>query len=159
MITDDLSRAKDGERAKLAFFKQFNSKYRKFSFVDKNLLLNIFQLHTMSFYGAETWYVKLNKKDLRNISVPYHKAIKRICGRNTYVSNHECHEQVNLLIFKHFLAKKQIQFSFRLLHSRSPCLSNNKYYFRYGSLFSKYIRKLFQITIRLFMLLVIQCVL
>ena len=139
VLSDDLSCAKDVERAKLAFFKQFNSIYHKFSFVDKNVLLHLFRLHAMSFYGAETWYINLNKKDLKNIS----KAIKRMCGRNYYDGNHECLEQVNLPIFKHFLAKKQIQLSFRLFHSRSPCLSNHKYYFRYGSLFSKYIRKLF----------------
>ena len=46
----------------------------------------------MSFYG-----------------VPYHKAIKRNCGRNSYDNNHECLQQVNIPILKHFLAKKQIQ--------------------------------------------------
>ena len=45
--------------------------------------------------------------------------------------------------FEHFQAKKQIQFSFQLFHSRSPWLSNNKYYFRYGSYFCNFIRKLF----------------
>ena len=39
-------------------------------------------------------------------SVPYHKTIKRICGRNSYDSNHEALEQVDLPIFKRFLAKK-----------------------------------------------------
>ena len=97
----------------------------------------------MSFYGAETWYAKLNKKYLKNISVPYQKAIKRICGRNSYDSKHECLEQVNLPVFKHFLAEKQIQFTFRLFHSGSQCPSNHKYYFRYGTLVCKYIRKLF----------------
>ena len=42
------------------------------------------------------------KKYLKNISVPYHRAIKRTCGRNSYDSNHEYLEQVNLPIFKHF---------------------------------------------------------
>ena len=91
----------------------------------------------------QTLYINLNKKDLKNISVPYHKAIKRMCRRNSYDRNHECLEQVNLPIFKHFLAKKQFQLSFRQFHSRSPCLSSQKYYFIYGSLFSKYVRKLF----------------
>ena len=111
----------------------------------------------MSFYGAETWYIKLNKKYLKNISAPYHKAIKRNCGRNSYHSNQEFLEQVFLLIFKHFLAKKQYRFTFRLFHSRRPCLCIYKYYLRYGSLFCKYIRKLFS-AIRLLMLLIIQCV-
>ena len=55
----------------------------------------------MLSYAAETWYIKLNKRDLKNISVPYHKAIKRICGIKFNDNNHEC--------LKHFLAKKQIQ--------------------------------------------------
>ena len=70
MLTDDRSCAKDVEGAKLAFFKKFNSIYHSFSFVDKNVLLHFFRLHAMSFYGAETWYIKLNKKYLKNISVP-----------------------------------------------------------------------------------------
>ena len=126
VLTDDLSCANDVKRTKLAFFKQFNSIYHKFSFVDKNVLLHLFRLHAMSFYGAETWYIKLNKKDLKNISVPYHKAIKRICGGNSYESIHECLEQVNVSLFKHFLAKKQIQLAFRLFHSRNQSLSNHK---------------------------------
>ena len=87
--------------------------------------------------------IKLNKKDLKIISVHYHKATKRICGRNSYDSNNECLEEVNLPIFKHFLAKKEIQFVFRLFYSRSPCLSNHKYYLTYGSLFCKYMQNLF----------------
>ena len=48
-----------------------------------------------------------------------HKAIKRICGINSDDSSHECLEQVNLPILKHFLAKKLIQYTFRLFQSRS----------------------------------------
>ena len=139
VLIDDLSWAKNVERAMLAFFKLFNSKYHKFSFVDKNVLLHIFLLHAMSFYAAETWYTKLNKKDPKNIST----AVKRICGRNSYDSKHECLQQVHLPIFKHFLAKKQIQFIFQLFISRSPWLSNHEYYFKYGYTFCKYIRKVF----------------
>ena len=75
VLTDDISCTKDVEWAKLAFFKHFNSIYHKFSFVDKNLLLNLFRLHEILFYGAETWYIKLIKKDFKKVSVPYHKAI------------------------------------------------------------------------------------
>ena len=96
-----------------------------------------FRLHSMLFYGVETWYMRLYKKDLKNVAVPYHKVFKRICGRNSYDSNHECLEQVNLSIFQDLFVKKQIQFTFRLFHSRSLCLSSYKYCFRYGSLFCK----------------------
>ena len=61
--------------------------------------------------------------------------MKRICRWNSYDSYHECLDQVNLHIFKHLLAKKQIEFTFRLFQSRSPYLSNHKYYFRYGFFF------------------------
>ena len=54
VLTNYLSREKDVERAKLAFFKLFNSVYHKFSLVDKNELIHLFQLHAMLFYGAET---------------------------------------------------------------------------------------------------------
>ena len=40
VLTDDLSFAKDVERAKLAFFIQFNSLYQKFTFDDKNVMLH-----------------------------------------------------------------------------------------------------------------------
>ena len=52
-------------------------------------------------------------------------------------------DQVNLPTFIHFFAEKQTQITFQLFHSRSPCLGNHKYYFRYGLLFCKYIRKLY----------------
>ena len=90
----------------VSHFKRYNSKYHNINFVDKNVLLHLFRLHAMSFYGAETWYINLNKKDLKNTSVPSHKAIKRECGRNSYDSNHECLEKVNSPFFKHFLANK-----------------------------------------------------
>ena len=128
-FTDDISCVKDVEQAKLSFFKPFNSTYHKFSLVVKNVVLHLFQLLAMSFYGAETLYINLNNKELKQISAPCHKAIKRIYGRNSYDSNYKCLEQVNSPIFKHFLDKKQIQFTFRLLHSRSHCLRNHTYYF------------------------------
>ena len=55
VLPGELSCAKDVERAKLAFFKQFNFLYHKVSFVDKNILLYLFRLHAMSFYSAGTW--------------------------------------------------------------------------------------------------------
>ena len=54
----------------------------KFSLVDKKVLLHFFYLDAMSFHGAEIWFIKLNKKYLKNISLPYHKVIKRFCERN-----------------------------------------------------------------------------
>ena len=62
VLTDDLSSAKDVERAKLAVFENLSSIFHKLSFIDRNVLLHLFRIHTMSFYGAETRYKKFNKK-------------------------------------------------------------------------------------------------
>ena len=69
--------------------------------------------------------------------MPYHNAIKRNCVKNYYDSNHECFDQVNLPIFKQFLARKEIKFTFRLIHFRTF-----KYLFRYEYLFCNNIWKL-----------------
>ena len=42
VLTDDLPFAKDAERAKVAFFKQFNCVHHNFSFIDKYVLLHLF---------------------------------------------------------------------------------------------------------------------
>ena len=49
-----------------------------------------FKLHAMSFYGVETWFMKIRTKGLNTISIAYHKAIKRMCNKRPYDSNHEC---------------------------------------------------------------------
>ena len=45
--------------------EQFNSIYYKVSFVDENVFIHLFRLHTNSFYSAETWCIKLNNKYLK----------------------------------------------------------------------------------------------
>ena len=143
VLADDLSCTKDVERAKMSFFKQFNSLYCKFSCMDQKVLLHLFKMHAMCFYGVESWFIKLYKKDLNNISIPYHKAIKRACKRNVYDSNHECLEMANLPIFKHLVAKRLISFAFSIGDTDSPCLANHKPYLRFQSTFSREIKKLF----------------
>ena len=109
--TEDISCAKDVERANLSFLKQFNFINHKYSFVDKNVLLHHFWVHAMSFYGAETWYIKLNKKRPENISVPYHKSIKRICGRNFTIITMSVLRKWIYLISSIFFLKKLKLFS------------------------------------------------
>jgi len=127
----------------MSFYKQFNSLSSKFSCMDQKVLLHLFKMHAMCFYGVESWFCKLFKKDLNNISIPYHKAIKRICKRSYYDSNHECLEMANLPIFKHLVAKRLISFAFSICHTDSPCLTNHKPFLRYQSAFSREIIKLF----------------
>jgi len=77
VLAEDLSCTKDVERAKMSFYNQFNCLKSKFSCMDQKVLL-----HAMCFYGVESWFFKLFKKDLNKISIPYHKAIKRIYKRS-----------------------------------------------------------------------------
>ena len=143
VLQDDMACTKDAERAVKAFFRQYNSLYHKFSFVDTDVLIHLFKLHAMSFYGTETWFMKLYKKDIKKVAVPYHGAIKRICGRSWYDSNHECLEYAKLRIFKHLLAKKIICYAHKLFSSKSPCLSAHRYYFRHMSIFSREVKDSF----------------
>ena len=110
----------------------------------------IFSDYTQCRFIALTRYIKLNRKHLKNILVPYHEAFNRICGRNSYDSNHECLEQVNLLTSKHLHASKQIEITFRLFHYLSPCLGNHKHYLKYGHLSCEYIGKLFSDNYQIF---------
>ena len=127
----------------MSFFKQFHSIHNNFHCVDQEVQINLFELHVMSFYGVETWFMKLHTKDLNNISIAYHKAIKRMCNKRPYDSNHECLKRVNLPIFKYLFAKKLINFAFSFFQSNSPCSSSDKYYFRAYSNYGKEIEKLF----------------
>ena len=70
--------------------------HQKYIYVDTNVLLYLFRTHASSFYDIETLYLKLHKTDLNNISVVYHKAIKRICGRNSYDNNRESLQYAHL---------------------------------------------------------------
>ena len=83
----------------------------------------------MSFSGVGTWFMKLHTKYLNDISIAYHKAIKRMCNKGPNNNNHKCLERVYLPIFKHLFAKKLINFAFSVFQSKSPSLSSHKYYF------------------------------
>ena len=123
----------DIDRITNSFLKQFNGMYSKFYFVDRSVLFYLFKSYTSSFYGIEVWYEKILGYQLNRISVAYHKAVKRICGNNVWDSNHDACDTVGVHIFRHLLAKKLVCFWHRICNSRSSCLFNLRYYFRYNS--------------------------
>ena len=73
----------------------------------------------------------------------YHKVIKRICGRNSYISNHECLEYARFKFFKHLLAKKIICYEHRPVTSKSPYIMIHKHYLKYISVFRNSLERLF----------------
>ena len=75
---------------------------QKNNYVDTNVTLYIFRTHFTSFLSIETWFLKLHNKYQNNISVVYHKVFIRICGWNSYGSNHECLQYSSLPILRTF---------------------------------------------------------
>ena len=146
----DLSNSTDIDRVMNSFLQQFNSVYRKFNFVDKEVLLHLFRSYTSSFYGMESWCYKLSNMSLRKISVAYHKAVKRICGYNTWDSNHRACDDAGVPIFKHLHALRLIKYIFSLINTESVCLKRFKYFFRYRSYTFKEVEHFFAIHYDLF---------
>ena len=89
--TDDLSCAKDVEQAKLAFFINLTLYITNLVLLIKMICYTFLNNMQCRFRMLKPG-IQNSKKCLKNFSVPYHKAIKRICGRNSYESNHECLE-------------------------------------------------------------------
>ena len=123
----------DIDRVLNNFFKQFNGMYSKFFFVDKQVLFHLFKTFTSSFYGIDVWFEKITVTQLSKISVAYHKAVKRICGLNTWDSNHIACEIAGVKIFKHLLATRLLCLWKKVSESKSPCISALNYYFKFNS--------------------------
>ena len=59
ILASNATIAKDVDRCCSAFLRQFNAIYRKFKFMDMNIMRFLFVSSCGSFYGIETWYSKL----------------------------------------------------------------------------------------------------
>ena len=134
----------DIDRVINGFLKQFNSMYSKFYFVDRNVLIFLFKSFTSSLYGIDLWYQKMPQYQINQISVAYHKAIKKMMGLNVWDSNHQGCEMAGVSVFKHLLAKRLICFWHRLFRSGSSCMANLSYYWRYRSCIFKRLSELFR---------------
>ena len=140
---DNLVCTSDMERSKHNFFMQHISSYQKFNYVDTNVILYIFRMNAMSFYGLKTLLLKMHKKDMNNMSIVFDKAIERICGRNSYDSYHGCLEYAHLQNCKHFIAGQFICFNQRLFTSKNPSPLIHKQYLTYNSVFRKRLERFF----------------
>ena len=64
VLFDELC-TKDVERSKVRFFKRFFSLYNKIYCMNQKVLIYLFRLNVTSFFGVETWFMKLYTCDLR----------------------------------------------------------------------------------------------
>ena len=129
ILTDNDDFGPDVDRVVNAFLKQFNGFFSKFYYLDNEVKYFLFKAYSTSFYGIDVWYNNIRAYQLKKISVTYHKAVKRICGLKPWDNNHIACDTVNILIFRHFLAKRRLCYFHNVLKSRSPCLIDLKDYF------------------------------
>ena len=144
LLNENISDIKnDIERISTSFLKQFNAMYSKFNFISNDIMFFLFKSYTSSFYGIDTWFDKVSFTNMRKISVPYHKAVKKICNMNVYDSNHVACDLAGVLTFKHLHALRLLCFWHKLCHTNSMCLANLKYYFKFNSCIYQKLKLLF----------------
>ena len=76
---------------------------------------------------------KIKSGDMKEISIGYHKAIKRLAGMHVWDSNHAACERIDVNIFKHLLNKRLLKFYFDVINSRCTVVKNLRYYFMLSS--------------------------
>ena len=143
IIQDNMLSDKDIERARNKFYKEFNVLLRKFNSSSINVKLYLFNQYCVQIYGSELW--NDNKKTVGNIkqfSVGYHKAIKKMLGLSYRESNHYACERANMLMFCHLINKNKIYFIKNLL--KRPCILIEKL-MTFLDISSKFIQEAYEI--------------
>ena len=145
ILRDDMCIREDIVKCKASFSKQFNSVMSKFGFMPLNVLTFLFKSYCSSFYGMEFWSDfsgSINVFD--QLTIFYHKAVKRIAGLPMWESNHLACSMTSLPIFKHYVNLRLVNFLFNVSNSKSPCVAPLKSYFRFDSYFKCNICKIFK---------------
>ena len=62
-------------------------------------------IHSYYLYEIELWFNNINiNREFHNVSVGYHKAVKRIAGLRTWDSNHLACASAGVNMFRHLQA-------------------------------------------------------
>ena len=133
-LTDNLDLKADIDRILKSFLGQFNSLYQKFNFLPLNILVYLFKTYCTSFFGINTWFEeKIKVNDLNKIEVAYHKAIKKIVNMRNWESNHTACEKAGLMLFKHLLSERLLNFYHGIYDTKCKFFLKIKYYFIFSS--------------------------
>ena len=120
IVNSKMHNTDDIDRARNKFYQEFNVILRKFSFADKRVKLFLFSQYCLQLYGAELWFYNKNaKSNLKQFSVGYHKAIKKLLGLSYHESNHYACQEAKLYTFDHLINKFKILFVMRIF--TNPC--------------------------------------
>ena len=134
ILSENMSLKNEIGKATKAFLKQFNGFYSKYNFLDSEILYFLFRTYTSSFYGSNLWFEQnLTTNGLRNISVTYHKAVKRTAGLKTWDNNHDACNIVNVNIFRHLVAKRMLNHFFNIINSKNSTFRSLRYFFMFDS--------------------------
>ena len=115
-----MKNADDINEKKNKFFKDFNVLFRKFYFIDKNVLLHLFKQYCLQIYGVDMWFGDMRCNTvLKQFEVRYHKAIKKILNFSTHESNHYSCQEAQLLTFENLVNKTKLMTAFRVF--KFPC--------------------------------------
>ena len=138
ILHSNLNEKSDIARVKDSFCKSVGMFFRKFHSVKLEIKLKLLQTLCMTFYGSEVW---LSRKGcstvIRQFSVAYHAALKKLLGLPKYISNHYVCSILDLFTFEHFLNSNLINFFKWLSSCNSPCFITHKLYFLKHSYFGK----------------------
>ena len=115
-LNDDL----DICRVRSKFYSDFNSMFRQFSFTDREVKLFLFKQYCLQMYGCELWFCNsCSLTSLKQFSIGYHKAIKKLLELSSHESNHYACQEAQLFTFQHFVNKCKILAAYRLF--TYPC--------------------------------------
>ena len=135
----------DADRILKIFLAQFNSLFQKFNFLPANILIYLFKTYCTSFFGINIWFEEdIKRKDVRKIEVAYHKAIKRMVGMKPWESNHTACEKAGLMVFKHLLSERLLNFYRGIFDTKCNFFMKMKYYFTSSSQLYNNIKNRFQ---------------
>ena len=111
----------------------------RFNIVSREIIYHLFKIYSSYFYGIELYETY---RTFHNVSVGYHKVVKRIAGLYTRDSNNLACESVGVNIFKHLQAKRIFNIYLWITKYENKSMKSFKYYFCYKS-FIRNIAKIF----------------
>ena len=119
-IQHNLDNSLDIDEKRGRFYSQFNQVLRKFHYLDKNVLLFLFQQFCLQIYGAELWFGNNRSvSNLNQFAIGYHKAIKKILGVSYHESNHYVCQEAKLFTFENLINKVKLMYRMRIC--TKPC--------------------------------------
>ena len=140
-IQNNMRDSEDIASARGKFYRDFNCILRKFSYVNKDVLLYFFRQYCLQFYSAELWMSsRCVLGQLKQFGIGYHKAVKKIMNLSTHESNHYACQEARLFTFDHLVNKIKIFAGLRFIEAPCDFILKNLNFLKISSFYYKEIR-------------------